>query len=1071
MWKHVLAATLVLAPAQAAPPKSEARIEAHPVVLSSSKGEKREPAPQLRAEDVFSRVGVEVHGITEAQKILLEKLIAQSSGNDKAEYLVRLGDLDVEEQRYHRFRARSLDQRIFEADQAGRKKEAAELRATQTAEGGKERAATVAAVKVYLEVANGPYEDYPKMDEVLFDLGRLLREQERADAARGFWKRLIKDHPTSRYVPDGLLAFGDDAFERRDLENALAFYQKVMSHSDSPLAEYARYKTGWCYYNLARFKDALEAFVAVIDHTRGKKDALALAREAKKDLVRAYAQIGTPERAWPFFQRVGGDPAMLEQLADLFSQQGKFPEAIRTYRQLMALSPSSPKLCAWQTEVVKNTMAQAGSRAEPETVREMERLSALQAQSHDAECREQTATLLRELATVWHQEAQRTQQRVTYEMAAPLYRQYLKNFPKAPDAPKLTFYYAELLYKLDRHCDAAPLYSEVVKTQPARREDAALAAVLSWRSCLKLDDKPPAADPQRRGGPRPIPEAWQKMIAAFDFYLKNVKASPERVRVLYQEGVSYYEFDHCDEAIPIFSEIARKHQDSELATYAADLLFDCRAQKADKAQLRVDLGELCSVPALSASRPDFAKRCRVIQVELIRDLAETYEAEHRYKAAADLGVQLAADHPDDPRLDEILYNAGINYQRANLVGLSILALQELIRVRPDSPLAKKGVYMVGRSYQNIAAFEAAAENYEKFAARWPGERDAPAALYRAAFLRRGLGDAQKAVDDTQKFFEHYGSRADLVDSAASLAFGQAQILEQQRDYPRLAEHLTRYLRDYGARGGVDRQIIAHVKLGEIAWRASCPVSGVGGSCVERRSDHLKAPASCGRPVRLTVHARKPELVRQAGAQFTAALSLLPALKKEKDEARVAEAHYYAAEARMLEADVEFERFLSLQLPASQKKLAAWLDEKTRELDHARQKYESVILMKQAHWAIAAAARVGQMFQTFAAQLNASPVPPAPPPPRGVDPKQWKEDFKNAFCDQLATHVGKLEDKAEDALRVCLDKSTSLSWFNEWSSLCEAELHQMKPQSCAIASELRAEPRYVSIGLDRAPPQR
>jgi hypothetical protein len=112
-----------------------------------------------------------------------------------------------------------------------------------------------------------------------------------------------------------------------------------------------------------------------------------------------------------------------------------------------------------------------------------------------------------------------------------------------------------------------------------------------------------------------------------------------------------------------------------------------------------------------------------------------------------------------------------------------------------------------------------------------------------------------------------------------------------------------------------------------------------------------------------------------------------------------------------------------------------------------------------------------MFQVFAGQLNSSPLPPAPPVPAGADPKTWKEDFRNAFCDQLAVHVVKLEDKAEDALKLCLDKSTSLSWFNEWSQLCEAELNQLKPRSYPLAAELRAEPRFVSAAPDRVPPQR
>jgi hypothetical protein len=38
--------------------------------------------------------------------------------------------------------------------------------------------------------------------------------------------------------------------------------------------------------------------------------------------------------------------------------------------------PENGKLCNWQTEILKNTLSMTGSRAVPETVKELQRLSA-----------------------------------------------------------------------------------------------------------------------------------------------------------------------------------------------------------------------------------------------------------------------------------------------------------------------------------------------------------------------------------------------------------------------------------------------------------------------------------------------------------------------------------------------------------------------------------------------------------------------------------------------------------------------------------------------------------------------
>jgi len=1134
MFKRVLSAGLAVSLASAAhaappPPKKETAVIVRETPLTHpaprARDDKRQP--ELRAEDVFSAVGVKVHAVTDSQIQLLGKLIQNTRDDDpeKAELLFQLGDLHGEQQRYHRFRARQLDQAIYDARAAHRDAEAARLAAEQADEERLERASLLAAVKQYLAVADHPdqYPQYQRMDEVLFNLGHLLMQVKKEEAARNYYKRLIKDHPTSRFVPDAYLAFGEYYFDNKDIENAIAFYEKVMEHEESPLAGYALYKKGWCHYNLGEFKQALGTFVAVIQRSSGR---LALEREARKDAVRAYAQVGTPERAWPFFQKIGQNaaPAMLEQLAELYNSQGKFSDAVKLYRQLMAIAPASPRLCVWQSEVLRNTLSASGARAQAATAREVERLAAVYAKLRGvrgvpadavAECREHTADTLRELATVWHKEAQQTGVQSTFELAGALYKTYLNQFHDQKDRYSLLFYYGELLYRLagfdgqsGRYCEAAPVYSEVVKldssTSAKYLQDAALASVLAWKACLRLDDKPAAATAEARahGKPRAIPEPWLKMLAAFDNYIKYVKNSPELIRIQYNKAFVYYEFDHYDEAIPIFREIALRHPEHELAVFAANLLFDCYAQKEQKAELRAAVAELCPLPPL-ATHADFAQRCRGIEVAVGRADAEAAEAARQYKAAGDLYVKLATDFPDDPKLDEMLYDAAIDYQRAKMIGLAVLAFQQLIKSKPDSRLAKKSIYMIGRNYQDIAAFEAAAENYEQFATRFPGEEEASTALYRASFFRRGLGESQKAIEDTKLFIRNYGPRSEFTDIAAGVAFGEGQIFEQERDWAKLSQHLEAYLREWGARGGVDRQLIAHVKLGEIAWRAACPIDGANGACVEIKRPNRRAARAqknaktCLPGLTIALHERKPALAKAAQAHFAAALKLYQngaAIKKVagKDEserdARVREMSFYAAEARMLEGDAEYEKFLAMQLPdglafapgakgrarakdaESRKRLAAWLEAKTQKLEQSRRAYESVILFKQAHWAIAAAARIGQLFQTFAAQLEAAPVPLAPPPPEGVKPSDWKQYFRDAFCDELGNHVAELDDKAEDALKMCLNKSTELSWFNEWSQLCEAELNALKPGPYPLATELRAEPGWFAAATDRAPVQ-
>ena len=60
-------------------------------------------------------------------------------------------------------------------------------------------------------------------------------------------------------------------------------------------------------------------------------------KEAKKDAVRSYAYIGTCDKAWNFFQRVGQDyaPTMFEQLGELYNAQGDLTSAAAIFDECL----------------------------------------------------------------------------------------------------------------------------------------------------------------------------------------------------------------------------------------------------------------------------------------------------------------------------------------------------------------------------------------------------------------------------------------------------------------------------------------------------------------------------------------------------------------------------------------------------------------------------------------------------------------------------------------------------------------------------------------------------------------
>ena len=125
-------------------------------------------------------------------------------------------------------------------------------------------------------------------------------------------------------------------------------------------------------------------------------------------------------------------------------------------------------------------------------------------------------------------------------------------------------------------------------------------------------------------------------------------------------------------------------------------------------------------------------------------------------------------------------------------------------------------------------------------------------------------------------------------------------------------------------------------------------------------------------------------------------------------------------------------------------------------------YDQVLDYKVAHWTIAGSARIGQVFADFVNQLYTAEIP--------KDLKvqdEWGNRPREIFCDALVDKAEPIEFKAVTGYDLCLAAATKESWFNEWSTMCEVELNQMKPAEYPLAAEAKPEPGYVSTPVTPA----
>ena len=1100
---------------------------------------KKETGPVLTVDQFVAVKQEGILKLVDAQISKMRRLI-QVTGNDdpqKPDFLFRLGELYAEKQHYNFSKARALDQKIYEMQPNQR----GSLQAEQRKYEAEEQKWLLEAVKAYIGATNFP--KYERMDEVLFRLAFLLTSVKKEDKAREYFHRLIKDYPNSKYIPDAYLSFAEYYFDKGEMDNALKFYEKVEQFPKSSVYPYAVYKKGWCYVNQGDYKTALETFVSVvrmstdgkINVSKAQKEALI--KEAKKDIVKAYAHVGGPEKAWEFFQRTGGDyaPKMMEALAELYWEQGQFQDSSRVYKKVIAQNMDSPRICEWQNKIVRNTLS-AGNKKDQ--VQEIERLGAVFDKVGDMkgvkkdqleECRNTFHDTTKELALIWHKEAQKTKNSDTYALDKFVYKVFLDHFPKDKDAYEMAYYYGELLWTLENWKDAAEQYTKVVEMNPGGKyvKDAAYAAVLAWKNALNVDDhehedqvKQDQEKLKEREGKKKIeameiPEYQKKMIGAFDTYIKYVPDAPELVTIKYRKARIYYEYNHFDEAAKLFEDIVRKYPKHELSIYSANLLLDSLNAQGKTKEVVTWVDKFLEMPELMKD-PEFGKQMISLKSDTYDMEGHAYETAKNYKECGRSMLAAAEALPDHPKHAERLWNAGQCFQNAHLVGQALKARVALIQAHPKDPLAQKALFRVAAGYHQLAYYGKAADNYEDFANKFPGEKKATDALGNATTFRIGLGESDKAIADMDSFVKFYGSRK--PQDAAGVFFQMGDVYEKEKNYDKLAQHLEAYLKKWGPQGGPDRQVQAHFRLGEMSWKASCPKASEDGACLEVKrvaatgrqkvlydiNKKLKKGkkigeakrTQCGPPTssKIIVFDRLKPPAAKAAEHFQAVLKIwnkgaaASKITGKDVEARAGLAASSVAGSAFFLAETQYENFLRVKFPEgldfqqpsqydnkkkaeakkkkaaeSGKKFGTYLDEKSKGLAHARDQYLEVFKMKQAQWAIASSARIGQLYADFVGQLYTAEIPKDL-----KEQDEWGNRPREIFCDALVDKAEPIEAKAVEGFETCLKAATDYSWYNEWSRLCERELNQMKPTEYPLASEIKPEAGYVSTAMSETP---
>jgi len=856
----------------------------------------------------------------------------------------------------------------------------------------------------------------PKVDQALFFLGYNQFELGNPDAGERYYLQLLHQYPDSPFVIESRFALGEYYFENEQWQKALDNYAKVIEAKRARLNAFALYKASWCYYRLGRAAAGLKSLERVVRLSRasdggdnvsggGKRavNKVRLASEALKDYVPFYAEVGDPRRAFSEFQRVSGDEKqaaqMLERLAYIYSDSGNRVSANSIFKQLISMNPDGERAAEYQYQVVL-----AYATSDPKSFRyELEIwLNQFGPDSEWAKVNAKNQKLVGDMSKLQettvrnnvlqlHQTAQNSRIETAQKSAAAAYAQYFRYFPQSEKQVEMRFFYAELLYDMERYTDAAKLYNYVADHDEPNgkyRERAIVNTLLALEK-----DLPSNADIEAKRGKSLDPLPLDPPVARFEAAaLKYANAFPKSEKasdILRRLGVLYYSYNQFDKAIDIFQRILKDYPKSPNAEIAGNLILDIYKLKGDMIGLADKGQEMLQNPSIANSQ--FGTKIRGMMEKASFMKADKLAEKGDPGAAAKQYEQFATTYKSSDLAVASRYKAAVNYEKAGDL-VSSMRMHAMILAGDSGDPKVRDIQNDSRNalshlYQQTGQLELAAKSYHDYAASNLKDSKAINGFFNAGVLYDALGEYGQAQTNYDTYFAK-SKNSDRIE----VLYLDGQIWKKRGNQGRAASFFDRYIKE----GGRNQ---AHIV-----------------EAVYEMARNSK---------RLGQNTKQKELWQEVISRHKRA-----GAAKEATAAFAAEAQFELSQPILRDLNA-----IKFYHNAKQQAQAA------NDIKQLREKYvnemKKVILFDNAKWIIAALASSGQMFETIAHKFDGIPTP------NGFSPEDAKK-----YRDLISQQSNGFRDEAKNSYKTAVDRSQELESYSEWTMIARQGLANLDPASKA-----------------------
>lgn len=365
------------------------------------------------------------------------------------------------------------------------------------------------AIRLYTMLLKA-YPDYPRNDQVLYQLARAYDTTGQQAEALSTLDRIVARYPASRDIAEVQFRRGEILFSNRRYAEAQKAYEAVIARGRGSSSFYAQslYKLGWAQFKQGMSDESLKSFADLLDLTlddphdparvRAWESLGRADRELAEDTLRVmgitFSYLEGPKSLDDFVARRGRMPPygwmLYSRLGDLYVDKQRYQDAAATYRAFVSRDPVDE-----HAPVLSMAAIEAYRKGGFADLMLQGKLEYAQRYGFDAPFwtgREHSAypqvvaelkTNLKDVAQYYHAAAQKSKKPEDYAAAAHWYRSYLASFPDDPESASTNYLLADALFESHQYLDAATEYEHTAYNYPrnARSAEAAHAGLVSFQ--------------------------------------------------------------------------------------------------------------------------------------------------------------------------------------------------------------------------------------------------------------------------------------------------------------------------------------------------------------------------------------------------------------------------------------------------------------------------------------------------------------------------------------------------------------------------------------------------------------